>query len=141
MNAPKWLHGAIDDLGVAEVPGPASHPRILDYIAEIGLDGEDGGVAWCSGAAKTWMREAGEDVSGVTGRARSWLEWGVPLDKPRLGCITVLWRGSQRGQLGHVGLWLQANTSECMLLGGNQGNAVSVAPYWRQRVLGYRWPK
>jgi hypothetical protein len=27
-----------------------------------------------------------------------------------------------------------------MVLGGNQGNAVTVAPFDRARVLGYRWP-
>jgi hypothetical protein len=27
-----------------------------------------------------------------------------------------------------------------MVLGGNQGDAVSISPFSRGRVLGYRWP-
>jgi len=35
----------------------------------------------------------------------------------------------------------QDDKGRLLVLGGNQGNAVSIAPFDRSRVSGYRWPK
>jgi uncharacterized protein (TIGR02594 family) len=80
--------------------------------------------------------------------ARSWLEWGVGLDVPPYGCITVLQRGRgpQPGPEvvdapGHVGFFLgMANEMDILLLGGNQSNSVNVSLYPKHRVLSHRWP-
>jgi lysozyme family protein len=62
------------------------------------------------------------------------------LATPRLGCLAVLWRGDPTGPEGHVGFFLGADASGVHLLGGNQGDRVSVEVFPRGRVLGYRWP-
>jgi uncharacterized protein (TIGR02594 family) len=72
--------------------------------------------------------------------ARSWLEWGgVSLDFPVYGCVVVLWRGSKNGALGHVGFFVGMQGPKLLLLGGNQGNEVSIRPYPKERVIGLRW--
>jgi hypothetical protein len=53
--------------------------------------------------------------------------------------VAVLQRGADSSQ-GHVAFWIGAKGDRVLLLGGNQGNAVSVAAYPVFRVLGYRWP-
>jgi hypothetical protein len=42
---------------------------------------------------------------------------------------------------GHVGFVAgQDRAGNLMVLGGNQGDAVSIKPFARGRVLGFRWP-
>jgi lysozyme family protein len=71
--------------------------------------------------------------------ARSYLAWGETLSEPRTGAVAVLSRGSDPS-LGHVGFLVGLTPSEAVLLGGNQGDAVSVATFPRSRLLGLRWP-
>lgn len=71
--------------------------------------------------------------------ARSYLKWGEALAEPRVGAIAVFSRGSNPAE-GHVGFWLGETEDSIVLLGGNQGNAVSVARYAKARLLGLRWP-
>ena len=82
--------------------------------------------------------------SGIKGTgsalARSWLDWGEPLEAPLPGCIAVLWRDDPTNWKGHVGFWLREDAAEVHLLGGNQLEAVREHTYPRLCVLGYRWP-
>jgi hypothetical protein len=48
---------------------------------------------------------------------------------------------SRDGGGGHIGIVMgQDAKGRLMVLGGNQGNKVSIAPFDRARVLGFRWP-
>jgi hypothetical protein len=40
-----------------------------------------------------------------------------------------------------VGKRTRSNTSNLLVLGFNQSDAVTIAEFSRDRVLGYRWPK
>ncbi|HKZ97595.1 MAG TPA: glycosyl hydrolase 108 family protein [Hyphomicrobiaceae bacterium] len=71
--------------------------------------------------------------------ARSYLGWGEALGDGRLGAIAVLTRGADPA-LGHVGFLVGETADTLFLLGGNQGDAVSVAPFARSRLVGLRWP-
>ncbi|HWK38875.1 MAG TPA: TIGR02594 family protein, partial [Hyphomicrobium sp.] len=72
--------------------------------------------------------------------ARSYLRWGEEIEGGRFGAIAVLSRGSDPAA-GHVGFLLGETASHLMLLGGNQGDAVSVAAYPKTRLIGLRWPQ
>lgn len=100
-------------------------------------------VSWC-------LQQAGVP-STRSARARSYLEWGMPLAMELSwahGAIAVLRRGGggEPGPdvvdaPGHVGFLVDAPTpDEVLLLGGNQQNAVNVRAYPNNRVLGIRWP-
>lgn len=81
-------------------------------------------------------------------RARSWLTVGEPvaLEDAEAGFDLVILNradGPQDPSIieapGHVGFFAALGDDETVLvLGGNQGNAVSIAPYPRDRVLGVR---
>lgn len=142
---PIWLRVAYGELsrGVRERRGPEDDPSILDYLSATNYGGPlHDEVPWCSAFACWCMEQAGVK-SPRAANARSWLDWGEPLTTPRRGAIAVFARGA--GELaGHVGFWLQSLAFADVLLGGNQADAVSVAPCQRagraHRLLGYRWP-
>jgi uncharacterized protein (TIGR02594 family) len=143
LTAIPWLDAAYTELvaGVREISGPHHNLRILEYLNATTL-GDAGGdeTPWCSAFVNFCCR-VGRVSSTGSAAARSWLSYGFPLhDEPRLGCITVLWRGDPHGALGHVGFYLGDNGGAVHLLGGNQGNRVSVQSFPRTRVLAYRWP-
>jgi uncharacterized protein (TIGR02594 family) len=70
-------------------------------------------------------------------RAKAWAEWGSRLSAPIPGCIVVFER--QGG--GHVGFVVgRTAKGHLMVLGGNQGNRVSIAPFDRTRAIAYVWP-
>lgn len=96
-----------------------------------------------SSFACTCVDEAGYN-SPKSAAARSWLKWGVELDGPRLGCIVVFDRSDPSNpNAAHVAFYAQPSfdTTKILVLGGNQRNRVCVAPYDKEKVLGYRWPR
>jgi hypothetical protein len=70
------------------------------------------------------------------------LSWGVPLSQPKKGAVAVFWRGkSNDGVTGHVGFYLEDSGSTVKLLGGNQGDRVSIKDQTMKKFLGFRFPK
>ena len=137
MTAPLWLELARKHLGTTEIPGRATHPKIRRWLIDLRAWWTDDETPWCGTFVAAMMKEAGQPLPRHWYRARAWLEWGQPLTGPALGAIVVYARGGG----GHVNFAVGLDTrGRVMGLGGNQGNAVSVAPFDRSRVLGYRWP-
>ena len=136
---PVWLARAWAELGESEVPGSADNAAILGYARQIG-HGEVGHdeVPWCAAFVGACLERAGTASTRALA-ARSYLDWGEARAEPRAGAITVLSRGGDPSQ-GHVGFLIGWTQTHVMLLGGNQGNAVSVAGFPRTRVVGMRWP-
>jgi uncharacterized protein (TIGR02594 family) len=124
-------------VGVKEVAGTASNPLVL---AMLRLDDEwpqDDAVPWCSAFVNyvAWLLRLPRSKSLA---ARSWLDIGrvVALDEARVGFDVVIL--SREGG-GHVGWFAGLPTPTTVaLLGGNQGDAVTVASFTRTRVLGVR---
>lgn len=136
MIEPSWLRQAREDIGVRETLGPNDSPWIRRVLLSLGASWLLG-QPWCGGAVAHWMKASGVPRPTHWYRARAWLDWGVPLADPAVGCVVVFER--QGG--GHVGLVVGMDaTGRLLVLGGNQGNAVSIAPFDRSRVVGYRWP-
>ena len=65
--------------------------------------------------------------------------WGDEVEA-RVGSIVVLWRESRDDWRGHTGIEVGRTDASVFILGGNQGNAVSIKPYRVDRVLTNRWP-
>lgn len=138
MGICPWLYVAQLDLGLKEIPGKATAPRIERMLRALRAWWSDDETPWCGVAVATWMREGGVDlIPQHWYRARAWLDWGQKLDKPVRGCVAIL----ERGGAGHVALVTGVDLQgRVLLLGGNQGNAVSINAFDASRVLGYRWP-
>ena len=102
---------------------------------------------WCAAFVNAVLNESGisgsESVSDVPLMARSFLEWGMSVDKNDIqaGDIVVFPRGNQ-GWQGHVGFFLRSvkigEVEYYYILGGNQSNKVSVEAYRASKALGIR---
>ena len=140
LAAAPWMTIARAELGVRAGPPGASNPRITAYHAHTNIAGYDDRASWCSSFADWALRRTGLAGTG-SALARSWLEWGRPLDAPRPGCIVVLWRDDPASWKGHVGFFVRIAGEEIVLLGGNQREQeVCGHAYPLASVLGYRWP-
>lgn len=134
---PRWLKKARSYLGQKEIEGRQHNPQILKWWTLIRAGFTDDETPWCAGFVGGVLESVGI-TSSRSAAARSYLNWGSKLNKPVLGCITVFSRGTSNG---HVAFYVGEDAAgNPRVLGGNQGNAVSIATYQKERVLGYRWP-
>lgn len=139
MDDARWLTEAWREFGESESPGTAQNPRIVALFRDAGhASVTSDETAWCAAFCGACIERAGLRSTRSL-MARSYLAWGVPLDAPRMGAVAVFSRGSDPA-LGHVGFYLGEAESDVVLLGGNQGNAVSVTRYPKSRLLALRWP-
>ena len=139
MEEPIWLAHGWAELGQREVAGRKDNPHIVSYFDDARRgDIASDEVPWCAAFVGACLERAGISGSGSL-LARSYLEWGISADAGQIGAIAVLSRGRNPSQ-GHVGFLVGWDEKRIWLLGGNQGNRVSVAPYDRSRLLDLRWP-
>lgn len=134
---PQWLDSARAYLGTREYPGAATNPVIAMFWKMAKLSGiKDDAVPWCSGFACAMVEAAGIR-SPRSDSAKSWLTWGKPLSAPALGAIAVF----QRPGGWHVGFVVgRDERGNLMILGGNQGDSVSIAAFPASRLVGLRYP-
>ena len=134
-------------MGIEETGGTASNPHVLAMLRLDAEWPEGDHVPWCSAFMNyiAWLLRLPRSKSL---RARSGLLVGRPvgLDEAQAGFdVVILQRGEgdQPGPdvidaPGHVGLYAGTEGDKVLLLGGNQGDTVSVARYDADRVLGVR---
>jgi uncharacterized protein (TIGR02594 family) len=147
-GGPVWWQWALHEIGIAEIPGPESNSRILEYrtIARTPSTLDDDDLPWCA-----IFVNAALEANGIPGsrsaRARSFENHArfAFLNDPTLGCIVTFWRGTRGGGLGHVGLYRGETDTHIYVLGGNQGDSVSVSPFQKSGsrfgFSGYWWPR
>lgn len=126
---------ANDTLGMDENEQQAA---LQEYMRNGGVNIDPAKTAWCAAYVNATLAQAGVSGTGSL-MARSFLNWGTAVDTPQKGDIVVLTRGDPNGASGHVGIFEGMNEDGTIrILGGNQGNRVSVANYSTANVLGYR---
>lgn len=134
---PAWLREARRHTGLTEIPGKRHNPAIINWLATLRAWWSDDETPWCGTFAAHCCRTAGRDIPQHWYRARAWADAGTRLQEPAYGCIAVF----ERAGGGHVGFVVgQDAQGNLLVLGGNQGNRVSVAKFSRARVLAYVWP-
>lgn len=134
---PSWLARARGHIGVREVPGKGDNPVIQRWLRGLRAWWSDDATPWCGTFCAAMLQPDRVDLPKHWYRARAWLEFGHRIPLPALGCIVVF----ERDGGGHVGFVVGYDErGRVMVLGGNQGDAVSIAPFDRSRVLGFRWP-
>lgn len=95
-------------------------------------------TAWCAAFVNWCLEQAGAPHLGMA-TAISWLKFGTPLARPVYGCVAIVPPSKSTGSsTGHVAFYVETRGNMIGLLGGNQGDAVSISYF--HRVLGYRWP-
>lgn len=134
-------------IGIKELSGSKDHPLIQWWLSLCGMGTESPDeTPWCSAFVNgiAWELRLPRSKSAA---ARSWLAVGtaIALDDARVGDVVILKRGAspQPGPEvlrapGHVGFFAGLEASSVLILGGNQGNAVGLARFSRNDVLGVR---
>lgn len=131
---------AFSQLGVEEVPGETNNPQIVKYATETQIAGiTNDEIAWCSSFVNWCAKQAGLQYSGKA-NARSWLNVGVKTVHPEPGDVAVFWREDPESWEGHVALFLgfSEDLERVFVVGGNQGNRVSVSAYRKEKVLSFQ---
>lgn len=134
-----WITEAQKYVGLKEIPGPKHNNTIQKWLVNLRAWWTDDETPWCGVYVGHCFKAAGMNIPKYYMRAKAWSEsWGTSLSQPVDGCVVVFDR--QGG--GHVGFVMGVtNDSFLAVLGGNQGNAVTVAKFDRNRVVGFYWPK
>jgi len=139
---------ALRFLGMKELPGHVHNPTIVAMCDLVDSGVHDDETPWCSAFVNYCNWLLGCQRSGSL-RARSWLLVGtaIRLEAARPGFdVVILSRGVNAASAaeiaapGHVGFFsgYNADKKTVSILGGNQGNEVSIAEYPIARVLGVR---
>lgn len=171
-GAPAYAGIALQDTGMSEtLPNGKFNPDVqamfalLTNPADFGAKKRPDGswdtskvntkrIPWCSVGLNAWVVRSGMPGTGDAA-ARSWLKWGdaVPAGKHRKWDVIVIWRGEHNdGWSGHVGVLDGETPTHWRIRGCNQGDAVSVALFPKQRydkkrrewvpvLLGFRRPR
>lgn len=142
---PRTIIEGLNLHGVKETPGNANTPEIMRWLRDL----DEGGVtikgysadsiAWCGlyAAIVCYRRmRSGPEVVQNPLWARNWANYGTAAESPMLGDVLVFSRGSG----GHVGFYIAEDKSCYHVLGGNQGDAVSIVRIQKSRLLAARRP-
>lgn len=125
---PTMLEVMQSRVGTQEIPGKAHNKVILQMWKDAGheeiIDDE---TSWCSGSMCSAAFRAGMPFPpvNVNTMARSWLTWGVRVDRKDVqpGDVAVWPRGNPAGPYGHVNIVEEVTKDrrKVICIGGNQG--------------------
>lgn len=142
-TAPKLLVEAYKLIGIKEVLGKDNNPKILAWAKELGLEKTYTAdeIPWCGLFVAYACHMAGKTVVDNPLWARNWSKFGTKQDVAMLGDILVFERGANSG---HVGIYVGEDKTAYHVLGGNQGDSVSIVRILKTRCIGIRrtaWSK
>ncbi len=135
---PPWMTVAEREIGIAEISGLKNNNRIVEYHSVTTLKATDDETPWCASFV-SWCLERSGYKSTKSASARSYMTYGLTLQKPVYGCIVVLKRGLSQTS-GHVGFFIGELERHYVILGGNQSNSVSVETFLKHNLLCYTMP-
>ena len=137
-DRPSWIKNTYKVLGVKEIQGNASNPRVDQYhVTAKGFDWKDD-VPWCASFVAFVMVKSGKGSVKNAFRAKAWRTFGKFIATPVLGAIAIK---SRRGG-GHVGFIVGISKSGkyIYLLGGNQNDEVNIKRYSKNIFIEFRVP-
>lgn len=141
---PLWLIEARRWLGEREIPGPRSNNRLLTAIQRVGvkvlgIKYTNDDTAWCGAIMAVWIGQTlpTEPLPSIAVRAKSWETFGVPIAVASPGAIMT----STRKGGGHVMQAVAQTATHYLVIGGNQGNAVSFMLKAKGEIDAIRWPR
>ncbi len=135
---PRVLQQAIPLYGLAEIVGTKHSPVIMGLARETGLADvyTSDEIAWCGLFVAAMVKRAGYPVVAGPLWALNWTRWLSPSPRPSLGDVLAF----QRPGGGHVGFYIGEDDAHYHVLGGNQGNRVSIVRVAKDRLKGARRP-
>lgn len=137
-DAPRHLLKALELYGVTETVGSKNNPVIMGWAKELGLEKVyvADSIPWCGLFAAIVIHRAGRPVVKDPLWALNWNNFGVRTTTPMLGDILTF----SRKEGGHVGIYIGEDTTAYHVLGGNQGDKVSIVRIAKDRLSQARRP-
>ncbi len=133
--APKMLVEALALYGIRETIGSDNNPTILEWAKDLNLPAYNADeIPWCGLFCAIVAKRAGKKIPENPLWARNWIAWGSKC-VPALGCVLVFSRGASSG---HVGIYVGEDADCYHVLGGNQGDSVSIARIRKGRLIAAR---
>lgn len=147
MGYPSYYRIARVELGLREISGPGSNPRIMAMAARVAkVPGrewvktfyKDDGIPWCALGVSDSLVQAGLPIPLNPLSAGAFRDYGENLDGPMAGAIAVK---SRKGG-NHVGLvsGISPDGKRLLVLGFNQGDACSESWYPTKAFDSFRAP-
>jgi uncharacterized protein (TIGR02594 family) len=140
---PAWLRAARAKLGTREAAGAANSPTIMGWAKKLGtkvlgIAYNADSVPWCGVFVAACLAEDSIPAAPIAVRAKAWADWGQALRPDRLapGAVLVF----ERPGGGHVGFYVGEDATAYHVLGGNQGDRVSIMRLEKSRCVARRWP-
>jgi uncharacterized protein (TIGR02594 family) len=132
-KSPRILVQAVKLIGTKEIVGKEHNPTIMFWAKELKLSSVYNAdeIPWCGLFIAYCCKMAGLDVIDKPLWALSWSNWGSPVTEPMLGDVLTF----KRDGGGHVGIYVGEDVTHYHVLGGNQGNAVSVSRIVKSRLF------
>ncbi len=141
---PKLVSVALQYLGVKEIPGAKSNPVILNMAQQLGL-GEiykNDDTSWCGLFMSFLFKITNKPFPDLKGDAFNYLRaaWFIGYGNPvtrgdeMLGDVLIFKRDGGH----HVGLYIAESENTFFVLGGNQGNQVSISEIKKTRLTSAR---
>lgn len=143
-TVPNYFLHALTQLRIHETSGPKATEQIVAYWKEGKLDtwkpSEGDETPWCA-AFVCAMLERGGVQSTRKANAKSYRTWGHPVVGAGLfGAVVVMDRAKGQPWQGHVGFCCGFTAQDVHVLGGNQGNSVSIAAFPQKRIVAVNFP-
>jgi uncharacterized protein (TIGR02594 family) len=137
--APRHLLKAVELFGVTETVGSVNNPVIMGWAKELGLEKvyTADSIPWCGLYTAVVIHRAQRPVVEAPLWALNWNKFGVQVSTPMLGDVLTF---SRKGG-GHVGFYVGEDSTAYHVLGGNQGDKVSVARIAKSRLSQARRPQ
>ena len=139
---PRTISEGLALLGTAEIVGKGSNRTIMGWRDELNQAGvaisgySDDDIPWCGLFAAIVAHRAGKAVVTSPLWARNWSNFGAGFRSGALGDVLVFVRNGG----GHVGFYVAEDASAYHVLGGNQGNRVSITRIAKDRCIAVRRP-
>lgn len=144
ISRPLWLEAGIKLIGLREGVGKSDNKTIIDWAlsegGDIAKDYTHDSIPWCALFANHILTKV-----GLKGTETLWAldfagKWpSIKLAGPAVGAFAPMLRNGG----GHIGVVVGKDQhGNIMLLGGNQNDAVTIAPFAQSRLnKGFWWPK
>jgi len=122
-KAPRILVQAVSLIGTREIIGKNHNPIILSWAIELGLKAyTNDEIPWCGLFIAYCAHKAGVEVVDSPLWALNWAKYGTHVNQPMLGDVLTF----KRDGGGHVGIYVGEDKTHYHIIGGNQGNEVSI---------------
>lgn len=143
VQMPKHMQIAFSLIGVKEIVGKTHSKTILGWAKDLGIDKiyTNDELAWCGLFFAHVMNQAGRRVDLSTKdpydylRALKYVSMPnvetVPKGEEKFGDILIF----KRPEGGHIGFYSSETENTFSVLGGNQGNSVSLTNIHKNRLF------